>query len=409
MAEGVVAEFETIVEPHLKSLDALIDLARLVEFLLVDEADDGDLLIAQSAQQFRGHRGDVGGGHAVGHPGGKIVDGDRNLAVELLRGLRIREDREDAECEEGVRVASAAVSWNGPLEHDARAKTTKDTKVRKGSPMRSASQGIRTRARIDKPREIRISHLDRIVYNLTNWLIKSMPRLSAHPESFLPRMGSRGQPEESRAAILRAAAHEFAEHGIAGARTDAIAREARVNKALLYYYFKDKETLYGAVLDDAFSGLKTAVFRVLDGDLPPREKILAYAGAYFDFIASNQLYPRLMQREMMRAREGQSPHIDKIIKNYIRPIFGRVGELMQKGIADGEFRPVNPVHFVPSMVAMIVFYFSSAPMMQKIVGFNPLTPERIAERRAAVLDFISAALFRPQSTTPRKEHAHERA
>jgi hypothetical protein len=46
------------------------------------------------------------------------------------------------------------------------------------------------------------------------------------------------------------------------------------------------------------------------------------------------------------------------------------------------------------MVAMIVFYFSSAPMMHKIVGFNPLTPERIAERRAAVLDFISAGLFR---------------
>jgi hypothetical protein len=32
--------------------------------------------------------------------------------------------------------------------------------------------------------------------------------------------------------------------------------------------------------------------------------------------------------------------------------------------------------------------------MQKIVGFNPLAPERIAERRAAVLDFISTALFR---------------
>ena len=209
-------------------------------------------------------------------------------------------------------------------------------------------------------------------------------------------MGSRGQPEESRAAILRAAAQEFAEHGIAGARTDAIAGEARVNKALLYYYFKDKETLYGAVLNDAFSGLKNTVFRVLDGDLPTREKMMAYVSAYFDFIASNQLYPRLMQREMMRAREGQSQHIDKVVKDYIRPIFGRVSDLIQKGIAEGEFRPVNPAHFVPSMVAMIVFYFSSAPMMQKIVGFNPLAPERIAERRAAVLDFVSAALFRSQ-------------
>lgn len=216
--------------------------------------------------------------------------------------------------------------------------------------------------------------------------------------SLRPRMGSRGQPEESRAAILKAAAHEFAQHGIAGARTEAIAHEARVNKALLYYYFQDKETLYGAVLDDAFSGLKSAVFQVLDSNLPPRDKIMAYAGAYFDFIASNQLYPRLMQREMMRAREGQSQHIDKVIKNYIQPIFLRVSEVMREGIAQGEFRPVNPAHFVPSMVAMIVFYFSSAPMMQKIVGFNPLTPERISERRAAVLDFISAALFKHNAT-----------
>lgn len=237
-----------------------------------------------------------------------------------------------------------------------------------------------------------------------------MPKLlhpcAVHP----PRMGTRGQPEKSRAAILRAAAQEFAEHGIAGARTDAIARIARVNKALLYYYFKDKETLYGAVLDEAFSGLKRMVFRVLDSDLPPREKIMAYVGAYFDFIASNQTYPRLMLREMMRAREGQSQHIEKVIKSHIQPIFVRVGELMRQGIAAGEFRPVNPAHFIPSIVAMIVFYFSSAPMMQKIVGFNPLTRERIAERRAAVLDFISAALFRPDhNAMPRKEHAHERA
>ena len=214
----------------------------------------------------------------------------------------------------------------------------------------------------------------------------------------LRRMGSRGKPEESRAAILQAAAHEFAAHGVAGARTDAIAREARVNKALLYYYFKDKETLYGAVLDDVFSGLKSAVFEVLDSQLPPREKIMAYAGAYFDFIASNQLYPRLMQREMMRAREGQfTAYRQGNQKLHSADFCLRVSEVLREGIAKGEFRAVNPVHFVPSMVAMIVFYFSSAPMMQKIVGFNPLTPERIAERRAAVLDFISAALFRSKN------------
>lgn len=209
-----------------------------------------------------------------------------------------------------------------------------------------------------------------------------------------PRMGSRGQPEESRAAILHAAAREFAEQGIAGARTDSIARTARVNKALLYYYFQDKETLYGAVLDNAFGGMKAKVFSVLDSDLAPREKILAYVGAYFDFIASSPIYPKLMQHEMMRFREGRSQHIDRLIGTYFRPIYQRLGELLQQGIAEGEFRKVDTLHFIPSMIAIIVFYFSSAPVMQRIVRFNPLAPERIAERRAAVLDFISAALFK---------------
>mgnify|MGYP001346271921 CR=1 FL=1 len=224
-------------------------------------------------------------------------------------------------------------------------------------------------------------------------------RRSSQPRASASRLGTRGQPEESRAAILQAAAREFAEQGIAGARTDAIARHARVNKALLYYYFKDKDRLYGAVLDHAFSGVKARVFQVLDSNLPPREMIIAYVGAYFDFIASNQVYPKLMQREMMRAREGHSEHIDRLVKTYFQPVYRRLGELLKKGMAEGEFRNVNPAHFVSSMVAMIVFYFSSAPVMQKIVHFNPLTPQRIAERRAAVLDFISAALFAPGAGT----------
>src|SRR6202158_2240939 len=107
------------------------------------------------------------------------------------------------------------------------------------------------------------------------------------------RLGTRGHPEESRAAILKAAVGEFAEHGIAGARTDAIARAAHVNKALLYYYFKDKDALYAAVLDHVFTGLRDRVMPVLDSHMPPKEKLLQYVGEYFDYIATNPRFPRV--------------------------------------------------------------------------------------------------------------------
>ena len=217
------------------------------------------------------------------------------------------------------------------------------------------------------------------------------------------RYGSRGRPEESRAAILQAAIREFSREGVAGARTDAIARAARVNKALLYYYFKDKDSLYGAVLDEVFGGLTTTVMNVLSRDLPPKEKILAYAGAHFDYVASHPSYPRIVQGEMMRAGRGGAGQLERIVKQYFRPLFGKISELLKAGQATGDFRQVDPLQFVPSMIAVIVFYFTNAPVMRIMTGTDPLAPERIAQRRAAVLDFVSAALFRHADETAEGE------
>ena len=207
------------------------------------------------------------------------------------------------------------------------------------------------------------------------------------------RLGSRGQPEQTRAAILQAAMREFAQEGVAGARTDAIARAARVNKALLYYYFKDKEALYGAVVEHIFSGLSESVLAALNSDLPPREKYLAYVGAHFDYIASNPVLPRIAQREWMSAGRNASPHLRRIVQRYLRPVFLKVSEVLREGAAAGEFRSVDPIQFVPSTIAIIVSYFANAPLLAMIAPGDPLSPERIAARRAAVLDFVSAALF----------------
>jgi TetR/AcrR family transcriptional regulator len=207
------------------------------------------------------------------------------------------------------------------------------------------------------------------------------------------RLGTRGQPEESRAAILNAAVTEFSEHGIAGARTDAIARAANVNKALLYYYFKDKNTLYQAVLDHVFSGLRDRVVPILDSDLGPREKILEYLGAYFDYIAAHPRFPRVVQAEWMQSGAHRS-RMQLIGKKYFRSIYGKLVAVLREGIKAGEFRPVNPMDFLPSVAAIVVFYFGAAPLLKTFMKVNPLSPQRLRERRAFVLDFISAALFR---------------
>ena len=217
-------------------------------------------------------------------------------------------------------------------------------------------------------------------------------RLASSQRTRNPRLGTRRRPQESRDSILKAAVAEFAEHGIAGARTDTIARAANVNKALLYYYFKDKESLYEAVLDYVFGGLRDRVMPVLEGDAPPREKMLGYVGTYFDYIAATPQFPRVVQAEWMRSGARSAP-MQRVAKKYYRPIFKKVAEILRLGIAAGEFRPVNPMDLLPSVAAVIVFYFSAAPVIKTLTKVDPLSARRIRERRKFVLDFISAALF----------------
>jgi TetR/AcrR family transcriptional regulator len=227
---------------------------------------------------------------------------------------------------------------------------------------------------------------------------------STKPVAKSPRLGTRGQPERTRTAILEAAILEFAREGLAGARTDAIARAAGVNKALLYYYFRDKEALYAAVLDHVFSGLRARILGVLERDLPPGELILAWAAAHFDYIASNTIFPRVVMMEMSRIKAGSSPHMKRLVETYFRPVSRRLFAIVQQGIQSGEFRRVDAMHFIFSVVAMIVFYFSSVALIQTLRGVDPLAPEEIAARRAAVLDTIRAALFAdPGVTRPRSE------
>ena len=110
------------------------------------------------------------------------------------------------------------------------------------------------------------------------------------------RLGSRRRPEQSRAAILQAAVREFAREGVAGARTEAIARSAGVNKALLYYYFKDKESLYQAVLDEVFSGLRSTIHAALAQKLPPRNRLTAYVRAQSITLLQTRCIPESFRR-----------------------------------------------------------------------------------------------------------------
>ena len=218
--------------------------------------------------------------------------------------------------------------------------------------------------------------------------------MQSKPKPFAAR---HRQATETRATILRAAADIFAQAGLAGARTDAIAKAARVNKALLYYYFKSKDALYSAVLEDHLGEFFRRAQEILAHRGSARAIVLRYVSMHFDFISARPYYPVLFQRLLMTG--GRS--LERLARKYFVPIGREFSGVIARGVRAGEFRPVDSRQTVISLVGITVFYFSSALVARLVGRFDPYADRSLTQRKEEVLKFIRYGLFRdPEARVP---------
>jgi len=209
--------------------------------------------------------------------------------------------------------------------------------------------------------------------------------------SHQPGSGVRQQRgAETRATILHAAERIFAEVGPEGARTEAIAEAAGVNKALLYYYFKGKDDLYLAVLESHLTEFRRRALGVLESKGSARVRLLRYVSLHFDFISARPYYPRLAHRLM----SSDDRLVQRVVQEYSAPIYRKLAELIEEGVRSREFRQVNSHHTIYSLVGLSVFYFAAAPVVKELTQIDAFDRANVACRRDEVLKFIRYGLFR---------------
>ena len=199
---------------------------------------------------------------------------------------------------------------------------------------------------------------------------------------------------ETRQRILDAAAREFAANGLAGARTEAIAAAAGVNKALLYYYFDSKEKLYMAALEDIAARVRDTTMAMLLAEASPGERILRAALSHFDRILSQQVFQSLMQQEMIRLHKGESGVMPVIVKKVFEPVMILYRAMVREGIASGELIDTDWMQIHLASLGANVLYFLSAPVWRIVFGEEPMTKEALVGRRKAIVDFLGQAIFK---------------
>lgn len=200
-------------------------------------------------------------------------------------------------------------------------------------------------------------------------------------------------PEGTRRRILMAAAEEFANGGLFGARVDQIARRAETNERMLYYYFGSKEQLFTAVLEHAFSAL-TEAERVLELDgVAPVEAVTRLAHFVWDYYRDHPELLRLINNENLH--EARYLHKSTRIREMISPIVAMLGNVLTRGQKAGLFlNDVDPLRLYVTLSGLGYYIVSNRFTLAATLGRDFSAEDERAEMVRMNTEVLLAYLLR---------------
>lgn len=144
---------------------------------------------------------------------------------------------------------------------------------------------------------------------------------------------------DTRTAVFEAAARAFSARGFDGTIVDDIARNAHVNKAMIYYHFNSKLALYRAIVRDMLGATGQAVSAVAESPASATDRLRRFIAAFVELADTRPWFPPLMMRELS---EG-APRLDAATLALMRVVFGAFHRILADGQKAGDFRAVSPV------------------------------------------------------------------
>lgn len=167
--------------------------------------------------------------------------------------------------------------------------------------------------------------------------------------------------DESRQRVWASAAEAFARRGFDGAKVDEIAADAGINKAMVYYHFADKITLYRAILQDMFASVARATADVREKGGDPESQLRAYVAALIHAAEERPHFPAIWLREI--AEEGR--HLDEGIFAAMRSVLATLGAILQDGVKTGVWRPVDPFLIQAGVAAPVMLVLATRNVRQR--------------------------------------------
>ena len=203
----------------------------------------------------------------------------------------------------------------------------------------------------------------------------------------------------SKDKILEVAEALFAVSGFTGVGMRQIAAAVGLSKSSLFHHFTTKLELYGEVLDRVIERLEIGLCDEAEHRGMAAEQLDHWIESLIGTLAEDTPAARLLLRalvdeepfppfELEPKSRPQMPYEARLAR-----VMARFRALLERGIADGIFRPVSIGDTIQTTIGAIVFHFASGDIGEALIGEPIFSGTAVERRRSEVSEFIRRGLL----------------
>ena len=167
--------------------------------------------------------------------------------------------------------------------------------------------------------------------------------------------------ETTKAKIIHTSMMLFSRNGYNATTAEEISKACGVNKAMIFYYYKNKAGLYGAVLSHALESIHDEVINKDKEYLEPLEDLEIFIKTYALYCEKHPYLPALLLREL----SNSGAYLPDVMFDSMRKLFALLSKILKEGERQKLFHNVEPmiIHFM--IVGTINLFITTKPLREK--------------------------------------------
>lgn len=191
--------------------------------------------------------------------------------------------------------------------------------------------------------------------------------------------------ENTEEEILNAAKEVFQQKGMAGARMQEIADKAKINKALLHYYYRSKQLLFEAVFKNAFRLLAPQIGKILNDDTELFDKIRNFTDSYVSFVIKHPYLPNFVIQEL----NSNPEFVLKLRAEASFPSTEKFKLQVLDSIEKGDIQPIDADQLLINIISLNIFPFIGTPLLMALINVDKKKYDQLLQnRKTEAADFI---------------------